>query len=67
MAYPPECGESRNQATDERHSQLQDGQRLQEDGLVREYQLGVGDGDLLKALDVDVAPLQRLQRERAVR
>jgi hypothetical protein len=58
--YPPERGESCDQATDERHSELQDGQRLQEDGLVRENQLGVRNGDLLKALDVDVAPLQGL-------
>ena len=58
--YPPERGKSRDQATDQRHRQLQDGQRLEEDGLVGEYQLGVRNGDLLEALDVDVAPLQGL-------
>lgn len=60
ITYPPEGNERRNKTTDERHRQLQDRQRLQEDGLLGEYQLRVGDGNPLEALDVDVAPLQGL-------
>lgn len=60
-SHPPQRHYGSHQAADQRDRQLQDGQRLEEDPLLREDELRVGDRHLLKALDVDVPRLQFLR------